>query len=289
MSRPALAASRAIDLLNFLAAHPTESFTLSDLASRLQVNLASIHAVLAVLTDAGYVTRHPRLRTFMLGPSVAALGTAALECHPVIDMARDAARELAKETGLEMAVTAAAGGDVVFLARAGELSPRSAAVLVGQRLPLLPPLGSVFLAWGESDDWLSGARDRKSLQAVLDAVRRRGYSVGLESKARKELGPALQDLADHPHDPGSREKVRSQVNELSGTDYHLADILPSRSYEVSSIAAPIFGLDGQVVLALTLLGFKGPLKGRAVTAFGDKVRDAGLLVTRRSRGRPPAA
>jgi DNA-binding IclR family transcriptional regulator len=289
VSRPALAASRAVDLLNFLAAHPTESFTLSDLASRLQVNLASTHAVLAVLTDAGYVTRHPRLRTFMLGASVAALGTAALECHPVIDMARDAARELARETELEVAVTAAAGGDIVFLARAGEPSPRSAAVLVGQRLPLLPPLGSVFLAWGDPDDWLRGARDRKSLQAVLDGVRRRGYSVGLESKARKELGPALQELADHPHDAGLREKVRSQVTELSSTDYQLADIAASRSYEVSSIAAPIFGLDGRVLLALTLLGFKGSLKGRSIAELGEKLRDAGLLVTRRSRGRMPAA
>ena len=63
MSRPALAATRAISVLNFLAAHPADPFTLSDLADRLDINVASAHALLGVLTDAGYLVRHPRLRT----------------------------------------------------------------------------------------------------------------------------------------------------------------------------------------------------------------------------------
>ncbi|MCU1398024.1 MAG: transcriptional regulator, IclR family, partial [Acidimicrobiales bacterium] len=79
-------------MLNFLAAHPNEAFTLSDIADRLDINLASTHALLTVLIDAGYANRHPRLRTFTLGASVVALGSAALEAHPAIDLARDAAR-----------------------------------------------------------------------------------------------------------------------------------------------------------------------------------------------------
>ena len=82
-----------------------------------------MHALLGALTDAGYLARHPRLRTYTLGPAVVALGTAALETHPAIDLARDAARGLARETGLEVAVTSVAGDHIIFLARAGDPSP----------------------------------------------------------------------------------------------------------------------------------------------------------------------
>src|SRR4051794_16756689 len=95
MPRPALSATRAVAVLNFLAAHPRDSFTLSDLSARLDINLASAHSLLAALTDAGYVVRDARQRTYGLGPTVDALGIAALERHAVIDLARDAARQLA--------------------------------------------------------------------------------------------------------------------------------------------------------------------------------------------------
>jgi DNA-binding IclR family transcriptional regulator len=287
MSRPALAANRAVGILNFLAAHPTDSFTLSDLASRLGVNLASMHALLTVLADAGYVSRHPRLRTYTLGASVVALGTAALECHPVIDLARDAARDLANQTGLEVAVTAPAGDHIVFLARAGDPSPQGVTVLVGQRLPLVPPLGSVFVAWGDPREWLARAQDPASLEAVLAGVRARGYSVGLEAAAGRGLNLALHDLALHPTDDHLRQAIDAYVGELATELYQPVDLIASRSYHVAHIAAPIFGSDGQVVLALTLTGFDRRLKGRTVNSHGERVRDAALVVTKRSRGRVP--
>lgn len=275
-------------MLNFLAAHPAESFTLSDLASRLDINLASTHAILAVLADAGYVSRHPRLRTFNLGPSVVALGTAALDSHPVIDIARDAARDLARETGLEVAVTAPAGDQIVFLARAGEPSPRGISALVGQHVPLTPPLGSVFVAWGGADSWLARSADPDSLKAVLAGVRERGYSVGLEAPGRSGLALALDDLSRHPTDDLLRRTVDAQVTELGTVSYQLVELSSTATYDVSLIAAPIFGPDGHVVLALSLLGFEGRLKGRTVISFGEKVRDAGLIATKRGRGRLPA-
>jgi DNA-binding IclR family transcriptional regulator len=289
MARPALAASRAIDVLNFLAAHPAEAFTLSDLASRLGINVASAHALLGVLTDAGYVTRHPRLRTFTLGPSVVALGSAALECHAAIDLARDAARDLARDVGLEVAVTAPAGDHIVFLARAGEHSARGVPVHVGQRVPFVPPLGSVFVAWGDASTWLARADDPEPLQSVLDGVRRRGYSIALEADARKGLGHALDDLAALPSDDGLRGTVDELVADLGRREYQVRELERRRTYDVSMIAAPVFGPAGEVALALTLLGFEAGLRGTEVAAFGERLRDVGLVVTKRSRGRVPSA
>ena len=57
MSRRALSATRAVDVLNFLAAHPGEAFSYSQLSQRLQVNLASTHNLLLALVECGYLTR----------------------------------------------------------------------------------------------------------------------------------------------------------------------------------------------------------------------------------------
>ncbi len=291
MPRPALAATRAIDILNFLAAHPTESFTLSDIASRLGINVASTHALLGALGERGYLVRHPRLKTFALGPSVVALGTAALEANHAIDLARDAARQLALDTGLEVAVTTLAGGDhIVFVAHAGEPSPFGVPIHVGQHVPFVPPIGSVFVAWGGEAPWLAKAtrEDRPPLRAVLTEVRRRGYSVALEATTRKQLGHALDDLAAAPSDLAIRSTVTQLVVDLGRREYQVLNLRPSRRYDVSMIAAPVFGAAGEVSLALTLLGFPPGLTGARVAAFGEQVRDTALVVTRRSRGRPPA-
>jgi DNA-binding IclR family transcriptional regulator len=289
MSRPALAATRSAAILNFLAANPSEAFTLSDLAERLGVNVASMHALLNALTDAGYLTRHPRLRTYTLGPSVIALGTAALETHPEIDLARDAARELARETGLEVAVTTVAGDHIVFVARAGEGSPRAVPVHVGQHVPFAPPLGSVFVAWGDEAQWLARADDAESLRPILTAVRGRGYSIALEAETRKELGHALDDLASVPSDDTLRGAVDRIVTDLGRREYQVIDLDPERAYDVSMIAAPVFGPGGDVALAITLLGFGPELAGSQVARYGERLRDVALVVTRRARGRVPTS
>jgi DNA-binding IclR family transcriptional regulator len=257
MARPALSATRAVAVLNFLAGHATEEFTLSDLASRLGINLSSAHSLLAVLTEAGYVVRHPRLRTYSLGPSLVALGGAALERHPAIDHAQEEARRLSKQLGLGVAVTALAGDDIVFLSRVGKHRPRDLGVHVGQRVPIVPPVGAVFVAWHDPEPWLAKAEDRAALEVVLDEVRSRGWAASLGN-------------------PPS-------------TDYEAAGALdPERTYDVVMIAAPVFGPAGDAIVSLTLLGFEPGLSAAEVTAYGERLRDAGLVATRRSGGRAPA-
>ena len=100
MTRPALAASRTVTVLNFLAEHSPDEFTLSDIADRVDINLASCHALLAVLTDAGYVSRNPRLKTYSLGSVLVALGNAAVRRHPAIEHAHEQARQLSEDLRL---------------------------------------------------------------------------------------------------------------------------------------------------------------------------------------------
>jgi DNA-binding IclR family transcriptional regulator len=257
MARPALSATRAVAVLNFLAAHAAEEFTLSDLAARLDINLASAHSLLIVLTDAGYIARHGRLRTYSLGPSVVALGHAALERHPAIAHAYDEARRLSEEVGLGVTVTALAGEDIVFLERVGEHRPRDIGVHVGERVPMMPPIGAVFAAWHNPEPWLARAGDRAKMEAVLADVRSRGWAAALGDPPRTEYEA-------------------------------LGALNPRRGYDVVMIAAPVFDHSGDAIVSLTLLGMESGLPGHQVTVLGTKVRDAGLVATRRSGGRPPA-
>ncbi|WP_372810629.1 helix-turn-helix domain-containing protein, partial [Litorivivens sp.] len=56
--------TRAIDVINFLAAHPTEAFTLTELAEQLALSHGSAHRVLNALTEARYLSRHPKHKTY---------------------------------------------------------------------------------------------------------------------------------------------------------------------------------------------------------------------------------
>jgi DNA-binding IclR family transcriptional regulator len=255
MARPALSASRSVEVLNFLAAHTPEQYTLSDLSGALHINLASTHALLTTLEDAGYVSRHPRLRTYGLGAAVVALGNAALQSHPAIACANDEAQRLSVELELSVAVTADAGADVVFLGRMGEHRPRDIDAYAGQRIPLSPPMGAVFVAWRDPDGWLAKADDRAAMESVLSSVRSRGWAASFEPDHYQPLGP----------------------------------LNPGVSYDVVMIAAPVFGPTGTAVVALTLLGLPPGLTADRVARYGESVRAAGLVATRKSGGRAPAA
>jgi DNA-binding IclR family transcriptional regulator len=145
------------------------------------------------------------------------------------------------------------------------------------------------MAWGGAEGWLDQADDRPAMAAVLDAVRVRGYSVALEPDARRALGLVLDELADQPADAGHRRDVERIVHDLEVRPYQLTGVEPDGSYRVSMIAAPIFGPAGDVILALTLVGFDAPVPAAVLAELGERLRDTALVVTKRTRGRPPAA
>jgi DNA-binding IclR family transcriptional regulator len=289
MARPALAAARAVDVINFLASRPTEAFTLSDLVRHVDINPASAHALLAVLTEAGYLERHTSHRTYRLGPALVALGNAALTANPAVATAANEAQTIARELHLEVAVTVTAGESILFAARAGEHRPHGVPLHVGHSLPLAPPLGAVFVAWSNAADrdaWLAraprllSADERAHQLAVLDAVRTRGYSVGLEDEARRALSDSLAE-----GEAGAR--IHDLLVDLGRAEYQLTEIDTARRYDVSMIAAPVFGADGRVVAALTLSGLTPSVDARQVAALGERVRGAALVATKRAHGRAP--
>ncbi len=274
MSRPAPAATRALSILDFLATRPTELFTLSEIAQHLDLNLASAHAVLNVMVDAGYLERHPSHKTYRLGPSVIAVGNAALVGHPVIQVARAEMDQLAGELDLECLAAAPIGDELVIVARAGTPRWNSPLVHVGQRLPLVPPLGVMFVAWSGDDriqQWLSRARPFESrghatrYRAILESARVLGYSVGFHVDGRQVA------VAPVPGDPTA------------------LDLDPTQRYPVTYIAASVFDQHRRVALVINLDGFPEPLSPEEIRVLGRRLRDTAAAITQRAHGSSPSA
>jgi DNA-binding IclR family transcriptional regulator len=281
--------ARTVALLDFLATRPGEAFTLSELARRLELNKSTAHAMLVTLTDTGYVARHPVEKSYTLGPALVALGEAAAKAPPVevSQFAREEMRALADELQLQCVASRVIGADIVILAEAGTPEPLGQRIVVGQRLPFVPPLGTVFVAWSppeEIDAWLRrlgpGATKAEltRYRDAVDAVRARGYSIGLEADARRELGRAVAQRDPH---------LEEIVEKLGHQEYILLGLEHSASYRISMVAAPVFGPDATLVMALSLFGFRDRTDAAELARAGNRLRQATRAVTQALRGREP--
>jgi len=282
-----------MDILNFMAATPGETFSLSELVQHLGVNFASCHAVLSVLTKEGFLERHPKHKTYSLGPALVAVGHAALESHPTIDIARDDAREIANQLDLEVLLTARTGGDLIALARAGRYVAPNASLRVGQRVPMIPPLGAPFMAWAPRDQvdrWLASEPPQVAAQhrEVLAVVRERGFAVTVQTPVQSQLGEVVANLSAMPRADELRHRMTNLIGELGQKVYHLGRMDPAARYEVGLLSAPIFNAQGQVAYTLSLLGFREPLSPAEIETYAGKLIDCCLLTMRKSKGRMPS-
>jgi DNA-binding IclR family transcriptional regulator len=291
MVRPAPAALRATQILDFLVAHPTQGFTLSQIARANDMNVATARTVLAVLTDAGYLVRQGSSRTFALGPLLVAAGTAALERYPAVEVARQEIERVSRQFGVELLLTVAAGDDIVAVARSGRAHPRG--IDIGRRVPLVPPLGAVFTAWSSEEEiekWAERAGDGDPAETVryrriLESTANRGYSVALRvPQADDIVSDAIAAVADHP---GGRGEFQRAASGLARVTYHLEDLDGDEPYRVLMVAAPVFDPEGRTLLAISLFDLPAPLSATEVVEWGHRLRDVGLGVTRATRGEPP--
>lgn len=291
MPRRALSASRASDLLIFLAAHPGRSYTYSQLARNLEINLASAHGLLVALCESGFLVRNPADRSYNLGPALVAVGDAALERNPVIDEARPRMRALSRSLELETLAFVQVGADTLCVARAGPEQPPGMTARVGQRVPLMAPLAPVFVAWAPSDEveaWLGrggASPQRRAQQEVhLAGVRERGYSVAVEVPGRRRIGELLSGLADDPHSKTLRRQIRDQIHELGHGDFRLS-ARRRRSYPIYGITAPVFDASGQIALSITLQGFPHSLSLRALDDYALKLQQLTKRIGSAARAR----
>jgi DNA-binding IclR family transcriptional regulator len=281
-----------MDIVDFLAAFPARTFSLSEIARAAKINVASCHAVLNALASRGYVTRSATEKAYGLGPALVAVGQAALKSQPLIVRAQDAAKELSRDLDLPVLLTTLAGDDILAVASIAAPSGRKASMRVGQRLPLVPPIGAPFLAWSSQaaiETWIARMAppgNRKFVEEWrqdLALVRKRGYQVTLRTPNSSSFAALMADMASNRKAPEYKDRAIEQIHAWDERIFHPKSIEAKESYLVALIAAPIFDLNAVAVFCLCLVGFSEKITGSKIKSYAGRLTQACLRVMRNDR------
>ena len=284
---------RAVAVLQVLAADPSSSRSLAEVARRADLSYASAHSVASALEESGLVRRHPRTRAYTLGPALIALGSAAQRGYRVVDDALPEMERLSQDLGLGCLASSRVGDDMVMLAVTGPPQPFGSRVQVGERVPIAPPLGLAFIAWADAatiEEYLDSAgrtldaAERREYAEALTLVRERGYGVVLDSSTRHRLVERLRASTDRD-DSRRHHELDEIIVELALDDYALLHRDAESEYAVTALTAPVFGPDGEIILVLTLVGFAGPVRADTLPRYAARMFEATSAIEATMTGR----
>jgi flavin reductase (DIM6/NTAB) family NADH-FMN oxidoreductase RutF/DNA-binding IclR family transcriptional regulator len=214
----------------------------------------------------------------------------------LVDLARPHMEELARRFDTEVTAISLVRDELVLTASAGRAKTATAPTRVGQRLPFMPPLGSVFAAWGDDrlrDRWLEGL-DRDSTpeqithhRDVVELIRKRGYSIALGHTDGERL-ESVSTRANSKDPKVSADALRDTIRQVTG-GYNAVDLSPEGSYELRSLSAPVFGPDGRVALTLTVWGPPGSVPTSEIDELAVHLISASTAATAAIGGIIPQA
>jgi DNA-binding IclR family transcriptional regulator len=287
---------RPINVITFLAARPTEAFTLAELARHLGLSKGSAHRVMTALAQTGFVSRHPRHKTYSLGVVLVAIGQAALERHRGIDCARREMARLAAELNVGCGATAMVNNEYLLLAREGVPQTYDGLTLVGERRFVVPPIGVGQLAWRsppEVEAYLaSGATYmsdgvRRHMLAAFPEIRRRGYAMAANGEAMRKLMEAtVVPVGQWPDEIPALPSLEGQA-EIPPEEFQLLTLADARGVGVNYLAAPVFSPEGDISFEMLMSGLPVDLTEAEFDRYAARLKLAADTVTKEIRGRKP--
>jgi len=188
------AVERAVEVLNILAEHPS-GLSLADLARTSDVPMTTLHRLLGVLRESTLVRETAEGR-YAVGSGAVVLGRAFLDGLDLREAARPAMADVVSATSETCHLGILASVHIVYIEKVDSPHPVRMYSRVGGTNPALSTaIGRAILAHSpapvvdevvESSRRLFGHSARaEDVQAVLEQVRRQGYSTDLQDN---ELG-----------------------------------------------------------------------------------------------------
>jgi len=128
---------RVGSILRAVAALESSGSSTSALARETGLARPTVHRLLVSLAEEGLVDRDLKSGKWSLGPELYLLGSLAAGRYDITDRSRDILRDLARETGESVFLSARRGDETVCIAsEEGSFPLRSHVLYVGIRLPL---------------------------------------------------------------------------------------------------------------------------------------------------------
>lgn len=169
-------------------------------------------------------------------------------------------RAVASAIGADCSLMARVGDEAVFLTADGPSGDRGADTpAVGHRIPLIPPVGTVFYVESDEsavDRWLARAKAPEDEVArfrdQLAAVRAKGYSVSLKPGAEVDRIGLMSDYSGSDVMPVHERRLRQMIRESTGL--YEPELVDGQRYDLHSVILPVPSGTGQTRLAVRLSG-----------------------------------
>ncbi|WP_300679614.1 flavin reductase family protein [Nocardioides sp.] len=224
---------------------------------------------------------------FSLPSLVATAQPDLLQGIRLAELARDQIEAVAEEFGAECSVLTTVGQDSVCVAMATR-SQQQSHVSLGFHLPLVPPVGSVFITSLGSvaiNDWLSrvpAADDamRERLIGQLERVRERGYSLSLHGPlSDAEIYDITRNYSSPDRLPEDERRFQALIRTTA--DLYEPDIDPAGTYDLHSIVVPVEGPMQLVQIVLRLSSTPMGASGADVLGWVERLQEAARVVSER--------
>lgn len=194
------------------------------------------------------------------------------------ERARDRIEALAAAHQADCSLLTKVGQDVVFVLTAN----RSAApglVSVGHRVPIVPPVGAVYLVKAGDADverWLAAApgQDPETvalLRRKLETVRRQGYSLSLRPEPEVDRISLLHDYSSPDGLPEHSRRFKRLIADTARL--YEPELAEGETYSIHSIVVPVPLPDGAPPIALRMAGLP-PAETAAIRSWIDDLRAA---------------
>jgi flavin reductase (DIM6/NTAB) family NADH-FMN oxidoreductase RutF len=206
------------------------------------------------------------------------------------DRARTQVEKLARRLGCEAAALVAVSPHELTTAVTAYGGEAAMVEPLGQRIPLIPPIGEAYVAGNPelTERWLG--RIAPADAEVVDCYRRRLDSISRRGVALTLVGPdvredyerlhaALDEYAAGELTPARERAVRAVLSETRHV-FADAELDPDTTYDVGSVVVPVRGPDGVVAMVLRVTQLPAGVPGRTVQAWIESVRGAAAAVER---------
>lgn len=281
MPRPSPQTDRVITTINLLASTDGGA-TLTQIAQAVGQDPSTCQHMLAALTASGFLVREPSDRRYHLGPALVAAGQVALRRYPLLAAARPEMEALSRRFEVPCYAFAPDGDHARLVHVTAERGAPNMAVRTGETVPLAPPLGALFVAWGGEaviEGWLDAApaldeAARSRYRAVLGDVRAVGYVAEAlpASSAGTDVLHLLQDRAS----PWRDRHLRALL--ANPTAHIVTDLDDAAHPAMVTVGAPVLDRSGTVVLTLSVAGAGHELGGADIATMGAAVSSAASRV-----------
>jgi flavin reductase (DIM6/NTAB) family NADH-FMN oxidoreductase RutF/DNA-binding IclR family transcriptional regulator len=211
------------------------------------------------------------------------------------EVARPQVERIARQLACEAAVLVGVNDHELTTAVSAYGGAAEMTAPLGDRVPLMPPLGEAYVAWAGDEvveAWLRRASSQTpemvgKYRRRLAAVKERGFAV---SSMCDESTPSYGDLKDAMLEyaaggltPARERAVRSVIADTSRF-FETIDIDEERFYDLGSIVVPVLGPDGQVVLCLRATQLRTGVSGAEVLGWIAALKHAADAIAEQFEG-----